>query len=453
MPVDIQNLMISVYGYKWRQRRFGPKFTLFLKEVKEREYFTFEQWHVYQKEKLRRILVHAYTNVPFYQKKYTSAGINLSDLKNFELTDLKHLPFLEKDELRTYGTTSLLSSKLSKGIFISSSGSTGTPTRIFIPQYFHQQWTALMEARVRNWAGVTKDTPRGMIGGRRILPEYHSKGPYYRYNYFEKQTYFSAYHLSPVTVSNYLKGFFDNSVKYLTGYAMSIFLLAKFTAEKELAAPKLKAVITSSEKLTEEMRKTIEEVFHCKAFDSYSGCEACGLISETPEGVLVVAPDAGVMEFVNSDGKYVNPGESGEIISTGVLNYDQPLIRYRIGDIAKLSSDQSPVAGRELVRIDEIEGRIEDFVITRDGRSMVRFHSLYVDIPGLKAGQLVQKDYDHFILNLVIEKKVYNRLQSEKTLKKRLESQVGTVHLEYNYPEKLPVNGNGKIRTVVSEIR
>ena len=453
MPVDIQNLMISAYGYKWRQRRFGQKFSLYLKEAKEREFFTFEQWHTYQKENLRKLLVHAFINVPFYQRKYTSAGVELSDLKNLELPDLKHLPFLEKDELRTFGTTSLLSPKLSKGIFISSSGSTGTPTRIYMPLYFHQQWTALMESRVRNWAGVTYDTPRGMVGGRRILPEYQAREPYYRYNYFEKQTYLSAYHLSPGTVSNYLKGLFDNKVQYLTGYAMSIFLLSKFTADKGLVAPKLKAVITSSEKLTNEMRGTIEEVFQCKTFDSYSGCEACGLISETPEGVLTVSPDAGIMEFIRNDGNYSYPGEAGEIVSTGLLNYDQPLIRYRIGDVATVSSDQSHVAGRQMVRIEEIEGRIEDFVVTRDGRSMVRFHSLYIDIPGLKTGQLVQNNYDHFTINLITDKKIYDRLYAEKTLKKRLESQVGNVQVVFNYPERIATNSNGKIRAVISELR
>lgn len=445
--------MISAYGYKWRQRRFGPEFIRFYKEIKEREYFTFEQWHIYQKEKLRKLLVHAFTNVPFYNKKYSSNSIELSDLKNFELQDLRHLPFLEKDELRTFGTSSLLSPKLSKGIFISSSGSTGTPTKIYLPEYFHQHWTALMESRVRNWAGVTKDYSRGMIGGRRILPEYQSGGPFYRYNYFEKQTYLSAYHLSPATVSNYLKGLFDNKVQYLTGYAMSIFLLSKFTVEKGLVAPKLKAVITSSEKLTNEMRVTIEEVFQCKTFDSYSGCEACGLISETPEGVLVVSPDAGIMEFINSEGDYANPGESGEIVSTGLLNYDQPLIRYRIGDIATLSSEQSPVAGRQLVRIEDIEGRIEDFVVTRDGRSMVRFHSLYIDIPGLKAGQLVQNNYDQFTINLITDNRIYGRIQAERKMKQRLESQVGHVQVVFNYPERITTNSNGKIRAVISELR
>jgi phenylacetate-CoA ligase len=453
MPVFIQNLMISAFGFQWQKRRFGGCYSDFLKEVKSREFYTSEQWDEYQTLELRKLLVHAYGHVKFYREKYEDAGFTETDLKNINLSDLKYIPFLEKDELRRFGTTTLLSDKLSGGLFISSSGSSGTPTKIYLPRYFHQKFTALMEGRVRNWAGVSKDTPRGMIGGRRILPDSHFKMPYYRYNYFEKQTYFSAYHISPGTVGNYLKGIIDNTVEFMTGYAISNFLLAKLISEKGLVAPQLKAVITSSEKLTPEMRKTIEEVYRCKCYDSYSGCEECGLISETPEGTMVVSPDAGIMEFLNEDGSYSTAGETGEIVSTGLNNYDQPLIRYRIGDMARLSSDQSPVGGRYMVRVDEITGRIEDLIVCRDGRSMVRFHSLYLDIPGLKTGQLIQHDYERFTLNLLIDKQMYKHASAEALLKKRLESQLGPTVINFNYPDKIATNSNGKIKAVISELK
>ena len=452
MPVFIQNLMISSFGYQWQKRRFGRLFKDSIIEARARELLSTQQWADYQTDRLRALLIHAYNHVPFYNEKFRNDGFRETDLKNISLSSLKFIPVLEKEDLRTFGMTSLLSDSLSQGITISSSGSSGTPTKIYIPRYFHQKWTALMEARVRNWAGVTKDTPRGMIGGRRIIPQANAQPPFYRYNHFERQTYFSAYHISPDTVENYLEGMNRNNVEYMTGYAMSNFLLAKYISEKGLKGPKLKAVITSSEKLTSEMRLTIEEVYQCRCYDSYSGCEACGLISETPENVMVVSPDAGIMEFINAHGNYASAGESGEIISTGLLNFDQPLIRYRIGDFARLSHDQSPVNGRYMVRIDEIEGRIEDLVVTSDGRSMVRFHGLYLDIPGLKAGQLIQTDCKNFRLNLIIDNNSYYRASSEAILKKRLESQVGEVRIEFNYPEKIEPNINGKFKAVISDV-
>lgn len=453
LPVFIQNLGISAYGYQWNRRRFGGIYAEFLEGVRHREFYTTHQWERYQTEKLRYLLTEAFTNVPFYNEKYSRAGFSKKDFLSFELSDLKNLPFLEKDELRSFGTTSLLSIRKSKGIFISSSGSSGTPTKIYLPEYFHQQWSALMEARVRNWAGVDQFTPRGMIGGRRIIPEATFKTPLYRYNFIEKQTYFSAYHISPATVEDYVEGMKKNGVAYMTGYAMSNFLLAKFIEEKGISAPKMKAVITSSEKLTAEMRLTIERVYQCKVFDSYSGCEACGLISESPDGKLLFNPDSGILELIKENGSYALPGEMGEIVSTGLHNFDQPLIRYRIGDMAKLSQNQSLVGGRFMPVIDEITGRIEDVIVGRDGRAMVRFHGIYIDIPGLKAAQLIQHDYDRFTFYLLIEQNSYSKEFAETTIKNRLFSQIGKVEVNIEYPEKIPVGANGKMKAVISEIK
>jgi phenylacetate-CoA ligase len=292
---------------------------------------------------------------------------------------------------------------------------------------------------------------RGMIGGRRILPESELKPPYYRYNIFEKQTYFSAYHLTPETAADFLEGMKKHNVEYMTGYAMSNFFLADFIDNSNLTAPKMKAVITSSEKLTAEMRKVIERVYDCKTFDGYSGSEFCGLISETQEGELLVSPDVGIMEFVKDDGSYARNGEIGEIVSTGFLNYDQPLIRYRIGDLALLSGNQIPKSKHCMTKIDEIIGRIEDIIIAKDGRKIVRFHSLFLDIVGLIAAQIEQHDYEHISFNLVSDES-FTKMTSEKIIKTRLESQLGKVEVEFNYLRELPVEKSGKIKAVISHI-
>jgi phenylacetate-CoA ligase len=284
------------------------------------------------------------------------------------------------------------------------------------------------------------------------LPESELKPPYYRYNIFEKQTYFSAYHLTPDTAANYLEGMKNHHVEYMTGYAMSNFFLADFIEKNNLRAPKMKAVLTSSEKLTVEMRKVIERVYDCKTFDAYSGSEACGLISETKNGELLVSPDVGIMEFIKDDGTYAQNGETGEIVSTGFLNYDQPLIRYKIGDSAVLSLNQNLKSNHCMTKIDEIIGRTEDVIITKDGRKMVRFHGLYIEIIGLIAAQIVQHDFEHISFNLVCDK-YYNKEISEKVIIARLESQLEKVEVEFNYLRALPIEKNGKVKAVISYIK
>jgi len=453
MPTGVQNACISLYGYYWKKKRLGGSYSKYLKEIKDREFYTYEQWELYQTTQLRKILVHAYNNVPYYSEKYKNAGLDLGFLENIKLNEIKEIPYTTKDDFRKYCQTSMLANKIEKGEYFSSSGSTGTPTHIYTPDYFSQQAAAYMEARVLNWAGVSYKLPRGMVGGRRILPESKMSPPYYRYNIFEKQTYFSAYHISENTIDNYLKGIVDNKVEWMHGYAMSIYYIADFIQKAGLKAPRLKAVITSSEKLTKEMRTVISSVFKCPVFDSYSGSEFCGLISENQQGELLVSPDVGIMEFVDQDGIEVANGQIGEIISTGFINYDQPLIRYKIGDLAKVSTSQELSTNHNMTKIDEIIGRVEDTVIGKDGRKMVRFHSVFTDIPGLIQSQLIQKTHTNFEIKLIVDQSVYNRALSEHTITRRLVSQIGEVFVNFLYVKHIPSEKNGKVKAVISLIK
>ena len=452
LPVFLQNFVVSVYGYKWKKRRFGGIFNKELIKFREREFFSNTQWVEYQEIHLRKLLSHAYDNVPYYRKTLGAIGLLKSDMENFTMANLNKLPFLEKNDLRLFGKSSLISElKEFGGEFYSSSGTTGTPTSILFSQKMHQRWSAAFESRIRNWAGLTIENPRGMIGGRRVVIGSTSKGPLYRYNWSEKQVYFSAYHISPQTTNNYLQGIQKHKVNYMTGYAVSNFTLAKFIKNLGLKAPNLKAVITSSEKLTQEMRDTFLEVYGCKTFDSYSGVEACGLISECENGKLHVSPDVGIIEIITQDGSAAKPGEVGEAICTGLLNFDQPLIRYRIGDLLKLSSDQTCQCGRNMPVIDEIIGRTEDIIVGKDGREMVRFHGLYIDLPNIVEGQVIQHSLSEFELKIVASRALSN--EEKKKLKTRMQSQLGDITLIINEVEQIPRSKNGKFKSVISYVR
>ena len=447
IPIVFQNAMITVYGYYWKNRRLGKVFNNNLKEFKLRESFTDIQWLEYQTLALRKLLIHAFKTVPFYTEKYKEAGFSLIDFEKFQLADLAKLPYLEKEDLRKFGKTTLLSTNKKKGFFYSSSGSTGTPISVYFSKEMHQIWNAAYETRVRNWAGVNHTMSRGMIGGRRVLPNVIGKAPYYRYNAAEKQTYFSAYHISGETTPNYVEGLKRNKVEYLVGYAMSIYILADFILNLDIESPKLIAVLTSSEKLTSQMRTTIEKAFRCKVFDAYSGVEACGLISENSKNELLFSPDTGIMEIIDITGQQVNPSESGEIIATGLLNHDQPLIRYRIGDRGKVAQDQST---HEFLKMDEIEGRVEDVIINLDGKRMVRFHTLFIEIPNLKAAQIIQKKIDLIQINLIPDTGFDK--SNEKLIIKKLQSQLGNVNVEIEYLKSIPKEKNGKFKAVISNL-
>ncbi len=451
LPIFLQNLLISIFGFGWKIRRLGGVFKKELENAIIKEKYSYAEWQFYQETQLKKLLLHCFDNVPFYKEKFRKYKISRENISNIKLDKLYTLPILEKDDLRVFGKTKLMSLRYDKkGEYFASSGSTGTPTSIYFSYKMHQNWSAIFEARIRNWAGLNVNMPRGMIGGRRVVMSGDSKGPFYRYNFVEKQTYFSAYHINLKNVSNYIDGMKRHSVQYMTGYAMSNYFLAKFIEESGLKAPKLKAVITSSEKLTSEMRATFERVYGCKTYDSYSGVEACGLITECEFGKLHVSPDVGILEVIKPNGEYALPGEIGELICTGLLNFDQPLVRYRIGDVVKLSKNQTCTCGRNMTIIEEIIGRNEDTVVGADGRLMVRFHGIFTDLSDIIEGQIIQEEIDVFKVNVVSTAELNNEIHSIIT--NRMISQLGEVKVLISRVNSIPRNSNGKFKAVISKV-
>ena len=451
LPVFLQNLGITIFGLHWYNRRFGGIFKQEYRNCKTREFYTFENWNEYQNNELKSILVHSVKNVPYYKSLFKTLNIGEEQLLNFTMDDLKKIPFLEKDTFRKEGMISLISKKLEPYCeFYGSSGSTGKPTKTMYSKRMHQKYFAIFETYINNWAGIDYMVPRGVIGGRRIIQDGVSKGPFYRYNYIEKQTYFSAYHISADTVKNYLEGMIKNKVEYMTGYASANYILARFIEEQGLKAPQLRAVLTSSEKLTDEMRNTFKRVYGCESFDSYNGVECCNLISECEHHKLHIIPDVGIVEVINADGSPTQPGEIGELISTGLLNYNQPLIRYRMGDLVKISKDQKCDCGREMVIVDEIIGRIEDTIIGPDGRQMVRFHGIFIGIPNIIESQVIQYTVKDFKIKLVVSEKLSD--EQNNLIRSKMKSQLGEINLDISEVNEIPKGANGKFKSVISHI-
>ena len=446
----LQNVFVSAYGLQWKQRRFGGIFSEEYRKAKERESFTAQQWSDYQDWHLQRILHHAFDHVPYYKKAFEEQNISRQSLAKLSANALSKLPVLLKEDLRRFGTSTLLSDKKEKGgLFFPSSGSTGTPTQILFSHAMHQRVFALMESRVRNWAGVNSFMPRGMIGGRRVVPNAYALPPYYRYNRAEKQVYFSAYHISKKNAQDYLAAIKKYGVQYMTGYAMSNFLLASFMDELDLTAPHLRCVITSSEKLTPKMREVFLKVYGCKTFDGWSGLENCGLVSECEQGSLHVSPDAGIIELLDDKMQPVDAGSPGRVYCTGFLNYDQPLIRYDIGD-TMVASNESCACGRHMPVIREIIGRNEDVVYGKDGRAMVRFHSIFNGLRSIKQAQVIQESTELIRIKVVPDGNVAP--QELVIMKDRIRSQLGDVDVLIQQVETIDQTKNGKFKAVISRL-
>jgi len=447
-PLWLQNLGMSLYGLIWRNRRFGGNFPKYVKDFGAREEFTFEDWQDYQNLQLRKLLNHAVIQVPYYRNVFEKKGVK--DIVNFDIENLKELPFLEKESIRSNPEDFIAGNAFQHQLHAyNTSGTTGTPIAIKFSNDMHRFWSAAYETRVRRWAGVNYKLSRAMIGGRLVVPDARTEPPFWRYNAAEKQLYMSAFHISPRNACHYVNALNKYLPDYLVGYASSHFFLARMIVEQKLEVIHPKAVLTSSEKLTSEMRSVIEQAYGCEVFDAYSGVEACCLASECEHHRLHVSPDVGIIELIDEDGNPVPPGVPGEIVATGLLNFDQPLIRYRTGDIA-IWSDKPCPCGCAMPVLEELVGRLEDTVIGPNGQETVRFHGIFVGLSHVCEGQVIQETLSRFRVRLVVHPD-FNE-EDRKIIMDRFVQRLGPIQLEIELVDEIERTERGKFRAVISKV-
>ena len=78
LPVFLQNFVISLYGFYWKKRRNSGAFYSQILTFVKREEFSSEDWITYQTKELRKLLIHSFTNVPYYKKKIYSGWFQVS---------------------------------------------------------------------------------------------------------------------------------------------------------------------------------------------------------------------------------------------------------------------------------------------------------------------------------------------------------------------------------------
>lgn len=446
LPRFAQHAAVSTFGATWAWARFGPGFRRALTEFEQRDIWEAAEWELWTHGAVRDLIAHASRHVPYYRDTY-----DRQELKAAQDGCLSELPLLDKDPLRADPERFVDPTfRPRRTRTFLTSGSSGTPIATIWSTPELRASMAIREARSARWAGTSFRYPRATFSGRMVEPDPESSGPFYRYNAVERQIYLSAFHLRPDTAKTYVDAFRRHHIQWATGYAVSFSLLAGFILDAGLEPLSLRAVVTTSEKLTDPMRERIAAAFGCPVFEEYAAVENCFFASECPEGSLHVSPDAGVVEILRPDGTTADPGEIGEVVTTGLLRRTQPLIRYRMGDLATWSIEGCR-CGRAMPVIGEVNGRVEDVVVGPDGRRLVRFHGVFVGMANVREAQVVQEAVDRFRVLVVPDRGFCAEDSSE--IVERLRQRVGDVKVSVIETDSIPRTASGKFQAVVSEIK
>ena len=446
MPVIAQHGLVSLYGGYRYWLRFGPGYRAACQSFRQRMGYDASQWQEWQRQQCQQLLTMAAQQVPYYEQTWTKP-----EKRAAQAGYLSEIPLLEKDAVRANPRLFLRQDQQPRRhLTFHTSGSTGTPIATIwtVPEV--RASLAVREVRSAGWAGVSFKMARATFSGRLIEPDPHSVGPFYRYNVVERQAYLSPFHLRPDTAAAYVNALKKHSIEWLTGYAVSAYLLARFILENNIPPLKLKAVITTSEKVTSEMRRMMEAAYGCRVYEEYGTVENVLFASECEYGRLHLSPDIGIVEIVRPDGSPCLLHEVGEVVVTGLMRRYQPFIRYRLGDLAAWD-DPTCACGRQMPIIKEVVGRVEDVVVGPDGRQMVRFHGVFIDQPHVQEGQIIQE-----AVNRIRVKVVANNgfgLADVQSIVERVQQRLGCqVEVVVESVNAIPRTANGKFQAVICQI-
>jgi phenylacetate-CoA ligase len=146
----------------------------------------------------------------------------------------------------------------------------------------------------------------------------------------------------------------------LTGYVGAVIELAQFLLRSGRTIPPPKAVGVTAAPVTPGQKQFLAEVFGAPVYDHYQCIEVPMLGGECPrsDGLHVFA-DSRLVEILDSDGRAVGPGETGEVVVTDLRNRVFPLIRYRLGDLARWKAGSCP-CGVTFPMLEPVRGRVSD---------------------------------------------------------------------------------------------
>jgi len=375
----------------------GSKIPSILKEIQKIDNSSKKEIEEYQKQKLEKILLQAWENVPYYTKVLTKAKVVVDGKINLENFD--KIPILTKDIIRKEGKNLYSKDhKQRKSYENTSGGSTGEPVR-FIQDKEYEDWNTatkiyflqklgknLGESEIKFW-GSDRDIIKGNLTLKdRITNFLYNRKFFNCYNFQEKQM------LDLVKLNNEFK-----PTSYWA-YVDGIYEFSKYCLENNIFLHKPKFIVATIGPLYEKNRSTIERAFGCKVYNQYGSREMGVIAIENKVNELNTFFWRQCIELTGVS------NEKTMLLTSLDNNYSMPLIRYEIGDVANLGNNFFTFGKtKSYLNIGLVIGRTLGFFKMKNG-GLKHSHFIVQQLffkSWIKKFQVIQKDYDLILIKIV----------------------------------------------------
>lgn len=306
----------------------GTNSMYWLDQIEQMSKWTPEQIQAWQEDKLRVLIEHVYNHTKYYRRVFDELGLKPSDIRTE--ADLQKLPIITKQIIHEH-FDEIVPDNISEFKYRESKtgGTTGEPLFYYCDE---NTWGYGTATKVYHWHkyGYVYGEPFAAMGSASLFGK---KPSLVRriYDKIRNEIPINAVNLTDEICKKYVQLFRDKKIRYIYGYAASIFVFTKYVAAHNIDLKQIKGVFTTSEVLTDENRALIEKTYDCVVMDCY-GARDAGMSAyerayhEYEVGYNVIA-------------EIINPFEknTGTLLCTNLLNLAFPLIRYQYGDDAELA--------------------------------------------------------------------------------------------------------------------
>ncbi|MGR9117303.1 MAG: phenylacetate--CoA ligase family protein [Gammaproteobacteria bacterium] len=426
-----------------------PTFS-YLRELEKSQWQSKEEIEIIQLKKLQALLNTAKEHCPWYSKRIIESGI---DIQRIGLEDLQKLPITSKAEVQQCGDQ-MMWKGVPGGIFrYTTGGSSGQPLIFHFGRY-RQASDAAGRIRARRWWGVDVGDPEVYLWGAPVELNKTDRIKTIR-DRLLNQLVLNAFQMSPDTMAKYLIAIQKFNPKCIYGYASSVALLARYAKETNntIVLPDLKVICTTGEPINAEQRQLISEIFKVPVANEFGSRDIGFTAHENKHQQMLQMSESIIIEVLDQQGHKVPPGTMGEAVMTGLCSEAQPFIRYRTGDMIKLS-DLPDKDGRGLHVIEEVVGRSTDFLVHQNGSIVHALAAIYIlrETLGLEQFKIIQHDINQFEI-LIVTNSLWNS-SSLALINQKFKLRFGNeCNIDIQTVDRILPEASGKTRQVVSKVQ
>ncbi len=357
------------------ERLGGRRMLTELRDLRGLQWWPAHQLEARALDRLRALLAHATTHVPYYRDLFAQAGLQPADIQDW--SDLSRIPTTTKADLRSGFPIRTTANNLPprRRQRMRTAGSTGMPLEFFWDRaradqllggyLFSLEWagvaiwdtriTITIQAHLAN-TGASSSTLR-RIARRALLGEV--------------SVYLSSGDSITVEFREVVRRARRRGGYFIRGVPSSIARLARELARDGTPLEGYpKAVFAFAETLTDINAEAIRRGFLCPVVNYYTSWEVPQIAQTCPDDVdvLHVNADRVILRILRPDGSEAAPGEPGTVVVSDLSNYVMPFINYSIGDRAVIGPPCR--CGRGLPTLSRLEGRSSEAIRTPSGREI-----------------------------------------------------------------------------------